>query len=546
MRDLEVGDRIGRYRIQSVLGQGGMGRVYRARDEHLERDVAIKVVATETSSADAGGSYGARLLREGRAAAAVTHKNLVAVFDVGEHEGHPYIVMELVHGSTLRAYIGEESVPIDRRLAWLREAAEGLHKAHQVGLVHRDVKPDNVMVTDDGPVKVLDFGIARRDASGVDPSAPTAAGGLGTLTAPGGAIGTPAYMAPECIRDGVATAKADQFAWGVMAYELLAGKHPFGAGGAFAVAAAILRDPPPPIARAGVAAHVENAIARTMAKDPADRFATMREVLDAIEGGEPSTVAPAPAPAEPVAAATAPRPADRPRRPVVAIVVVAAGAIGVAAMAGRSLFATHGSEETGVSPDAPTSVTAPSASTAPAPMPSGSTAVTEGEPPALRRLCRDGERANGDRGCKDTQPWCDDAGRFITCCAEGLAATADGVCECPPGGTHAPAAQAQGCRGAPPDWMKGALARIKERQPQIRACYSAARERNPEIEGGMSFGFDVGPYGDAFGIVLEDGSVADVEVQRCARQVFAGIRFEPPPDGYLRATYPFVFRKESP
>jgi serine/threonine protein kinase len=164
---LKPGDTFERYTIDAAIGQGGMGCVYRAHDSRLDRRVALKVIS---EGAAARGDADARLLREARAAAALDHPNAVSIFDVGELDGSPYIVMELVSGRTLREAVGDASTPVATRAAWLGDVARALAAAHRRGLVHRDVKPENVMVRDDGVVKVLDFGIARR----APPSIPSA------------------------------------------------------------------------------------------------------------------------------------------------------------------------------------------------------------------------------------------------------------------------------------------------------------------------------------------------------------------------------------
>jgi eukaryotic-like serine/threonine-protein kinase len=168
---LKPGDTFERYTIDAAIGHGGMGVVYRAHDSRLDRRVALKVLGGGVDRGQGDGD--ARLLREARAAAALDHPNAVSIFDVGEHEGATYIVMELVSGRTLREVVGDASVPVATRVTWLADVARALAAAHRRGLVHRDIKPENVMVRDDGVVKVLDFGIARRIAGQVDPSAPT-------------------------------------------------------------------------------------------------------------------------------------------------------------------------------------------------------------------------------------------------------------------------------------------------------------------------------------------------------------------------------------
>src|SRR6186713_948665 len=215
---LKAGDTFERYTIEALIGQGGMGCVYRAYDPRLDRRVALKVISQDSAPAAAN----ARLVREARAAAALDHPNAVAIFDVGEFGGAPYIVMELVEGRTLRRAPGDAALPVPTRVAQLADIARALAAAHKRGLVHRDIKPENVMVRDDGMVKVLDFGIARRTGGTVDPRSATEPA-LQTLTVEGVKLGTPVYMAPEQIRGDELDGRTDQFAWGVLAYELLAG-----------------------------------------------------------------------------------------------------------------------------------------------------------------------------------------------------------------------------------------------------------------------------------------------------------------------------------
>jgi eukaryotic-like serine/threonine-protein kinase len=309
---LKPGETFERYTIDAAIGQGGMGCVYRAHDPRLDRRVAIKLI----SDGAAGDDANARLLREARAAAALDHPNAVSIFDVGEHDGAPYIVMELVSGRTLREAIGDASVPLATRVAWLADVGRALAAAHKRGLVHRDIKPENVMVREDGMVKVLDFGIARRSASAVDPSAPTHASALVTLTKEGVKVGTPMYMAPEQIRGDALDGRADQFAWGVVAYELFTGKLPWrGAGEPLAAVASILTDEPPPgsLTGAGLSPEIAVVVRRALSKRAGDRFATMDDLvraLDAAVKGEVSSgraadPASAPVSAPPVSPATA-------------------------------------------------------------------------------------------------------------------------------------------------------------------------------------------------------------------------------------------------
>ena len=278
------GSRIGRFVVRGELGRGGMGVVYRAFDDTLNRSVALKVLAV-LGGAKADEAK-VRLLREARAAASLEHAHVVAIYEVGEHEGAPFIAMELVVGQSLRERMRDPS-SLEEKIGWLSEMAEALGAAHDKGIVHRDVKPENVMIKRDGHVKVLDFGIARQSALPVDPSAPTEASGerLGTLTAEGVLVGTPRYMAPEQLHGDKLDGRCDQFAWGVVAYELLAGKPPWDASDAVSLMASILGKDPTPLAE--VAPDVPSALAATVAralsKSPKDRFATMSEVIEAMK-----------------------------------------------------------------------------------------------------------------------------------------------------------------------------------------------------------------------------------------------------------------------
>jgi serine/threonine protein kinase/tetratricopeptide (TPR) repeat protein len=285
---LKPGDTVGRYVIEELIGRGGMGCVYRAQDSRLHRKVALKMLLapSEDEPADKVSSppsnAAARMLREARAAASFDHPNAVQVFDVGEIDGTPYIAMELIVGQTLTALVTDEHFTWPTRLRWLVDAARALGAAHRAGLVHRDVKPDNVMVRNDGVTKVLDFGIVRH-ASALNPMAATFPVGFPSLTQRGSVLGTPHYMAPEQIRGLTLDARADQFSWGVMAFELLTQKMPWGTGlEAISLAltspAPSLHDGCPELPDA-----VDSAVLRALAKTPDDRFATMDELALAIE-----------------------------------------------------------------------------------------------------------------------------------------------------------------------------------------------------------------------------------------------------------------------
>src|SRR5262249_48730505 len=183
--------------------KGGMGVVYRGRDSVLRREVALKVLPPELVG---DGERKKRLLREARAAAALNHSNVVTVYDVVEQDSSVFVVMELVDGAPLRKSIGDEAVTLAKRVEWLCDVARALAAAHRAGFVHRDVKPENVLVTKDGAVKVLDFGIARPTAEGDEAT-------TSTVTGEGVLLGTPLYMAPEQLDGAPIGGRADQCAW---------------------------------------------------------------------------------------------------------------------------------------------------------------------------------------------------------------------------------------------------------------------------------------------------------------------------------------------
>jgi len=280
---LARGDSFDRYVIDVPLGEGGMGQVYRAYDRRLERHVALKILRVELMETDARARRDAiaRLQREARAAAALANANAVSIFDVGDVDGVPYIAMELVSGQPLRAYVGAPGPPLATRVRWLSDVAQALGAAHAIGLVHRDVKPENVMLRDDGTIKVLDFGIARRTREAFEGEADMA-----TVTATGIIVGTPLYMSPEQMRGQPLDGRADQFSWGVVAYELLAGRLPWDeTKDGLQLVAQILTDDPPPASSVNpeIPAGVSAAVAKALAKSKEQRFATMQEVIAALE-----------------------------------------------------------------------------------------------------------------------------------------------------------------------------------------------------------------------------------------------------------------------
>lgn len=280
MMALEAGHTLDRYTIEALVGEGGMGHVYRAFDTRLHRRVALKVLRVAPTTLD---QAGADVLREARAAAAIAHPNATAVFDAGEFAGLSFIAMEYVPGISLRRLIGATEIALATRLRWLVDIAGALAAAHQVGVIHRDIKPENVMVRDDGLVKVLDFGVAGR-ARVLDPAADADAIRMVTPSS-GNAVGTPAYMAPEQLRGVAIDGRADQFGWAVLAYELLTGRLPWKQADHFMrylVAVLTEQVQAPRQFEPGIPPEVEAAILRGLAKSPEHRFPTMTAAAAAL------------------------------------------------------------------------------------------------------------------------------------------------------------------------------------------------------------------------------------------------------------------------
>ncbi len=272
------GTRLGPYEVLSVLGAGGMGEVWRARDSVLRREVAVKVLP----AAAAGDPVSAaRLLREARAASALNHPNIVTVYGAGEQDGRLYFASEIVPGATLREAMAAGALSPRHAVGITRQVLAGLACAHEVGIVHRDLKPENLMLTADGRVKILDFGLARPSAnSGSDLGADS------DLTATGTVLGTIAYMSPEQARGERVDGRSDVFAVGVILYEMLSGRHPFRRGTPIDTASAILREPPPPLPTDGAAIPgvVRDVVARALAKERDGRFPDATAMTTALGG----------------------------------------------------------------------------------------------------------------------------------------------------------------------------------------------------------------------------------------------------------------------
>lgn len=265
---LPPGERLGRFEIVALAGAGAMGEVYRARDPELAREVAIKVLPAEVAG---DSSRLQRFEREARAVGRLEHPNLLAIHDIGRHQGVPYLVCELLEGETLRERLTAGPLALGQGLAYAAQIADGLAAAHERGIVHRDLKPANLFITSGGRVKILDFGLAKlAEPSTTEHSLETAT----AVTEPGGMLGTAAYMAPEQAAGRDVDHRADQFAFGIVLYEMLSGRRPFVGSTPPEVMTAILGSDPEPLARAAphVPPPVRWIVERCLAKVPTARY----------------------------------------------------------------------------------------------------------------------------------------------------------------------------------------------------------------------------------------------------------------------------------
>ncbi len=276
---LAAGTRLGEYEVKSLVGAGGMGEVYRARDLRLGRDVAIKVLPASLS---ADSERLRRFEQEARAAAALNHPNILAVYQMGTYEGAPYLVSELLQGETLREQIKRGRMAVRKAIDYAVQIARGLAAAHEKGIVHRDLKPENLFVTKDGRVKILDFGLAKltQPISSVQ-DGPTLTEG----TEAGVVMGTVGYMAPEQVRGQSTGHRADIFAFGAILYEMLAGKRAFQRPTSPETMTAILNEDPPAISQvtATIPPALQRVVHRCLEKNPEQRFQSASDLAFALD-----------------------------------------------------------------------------------------------------------------------------------------------------------------------------------------------------------------------------------------------------------------------
>ena len=288
---LTSGSQLGPYEIQSTLGAGGMGEVYRARDTRLNRAVAIKILPADFA-ADAGRLE--RFRQEARLLSTLNHPNILAVYDIGEQDGIHYIVSELLEGETLRERMGQSALPLRKAAEYAVQMAHGLAAAHEKGIIHRDLKPENVFITPDGRVKILDFGLAKATlhaaAVAADATQVTVASQAGVV------LGTVGYMSPEQVRGKPADARSDLFSLGTVLYEMVCGQRAFRGDSSVEVMNSILKEDPPDLAATErkVPPALDRIIRRCLEKSPDERFQSARDVgfaLEAISGMSASTSA---------------------------------------------------------------------------------------------------------------------------------------------------------------------------------------------------------------------------------------------------------------
>src|SRR3954447_19383000 len=284
---LPVGTRFGPYEVLSAAGAGGMGEGYRARDTRLGREVAVKILP-EAFASDAGRLR--RFEQEVKVLSALNHPNILGVYDVGEADGMHFFVSELLEGEDLRQRLSAGALTLRKAVEFAIQIAHGLAAAHEKGIIHRDLKPENIFVTKDGRVKLLDFGLAKPTAVA------SAAANSPTMTVgseAGTVLGTVGYMSPEQVRGKAADQRSDLFSFGVVLYEMIAGKRAFTGESSIEVMNAILKSDPPELTSGdrNVPAALDRVIRRCLEKNPEERFQSARDVAFALEavGGSSSS-----------------------------------------------------------------------------------------------------------------------------------------------------------------------------------------------------------------------------------------------------------------
>ena len=290
---LAAGTKLGPYEVTAPLGVGGMGEVYRAHDARLGRDVAVKVLPA-SFAADADRLR--RFEQEARATSALNHPNILAIHELGTHDGAPYIVSELLEGETLRDRIGATPLPLRKAIDYGSQVAKGLAAAHEKGIVHRDLKPDNLFITRDGRVKILDFGLAKLVGGDMLTEGETNTAGRALGTDAGQVLGTVGYMSPEQVRARPVDHRSDIFSFGAVLYEMLSGKRAFRGDSAVETMNAILKEDPPSLTETNrlLPPGLERIVSHCLEKSPEERFQSAHDIafdLEQLSGSTPTAAA---------------------------------------------------------------------------------------------------------------------------------------------------------------------------------------------------------------------------------------------------------------
>src|SRR6266404_5492117 len=282
MMTLAAGTKLGRYEIRSKIGEGGMGEVYRARDTKLNRDVAIKVLPAALSQDE---DRLRRFEQEAQAASALNHPNILAVYDVGTHDGAPYVVSELLEGESMKERLDDDPIAQRKAVDYAVQVTHGLTAAHEKGIVHRDLKPDNLFITNDDRVKILDFGIAKLIEPVGEGIAQTDIATRKVHTDPGTVMGTVGYMSSEQVRGRHVDHRSDIFSFGAVLYEMLSGQRAFRGESAVETLNAILKDEPTELTATSrnVAPALERVVWHCLEKSPERRFQSARDLAFALE-----------------------------------------------------------------------------------------------------------------------------------------------------------------------------------------------------------------------------------------------------------------------
>jgi serine/threonine protein kinase/Tol biopolymer transport system component len=279
---LSPGTKLGRYEIRSKIGEGGMGEVYRARDEKLNRDVAIKVLPVTLAD---NHDRLQRFEQEAQAAGTLNHPNILAVYDLGLHDGAPYVVSELLEGESFRDLLSHRTLSARKAIDYGTQIARGLAAAHEKGIIHRDIKPDNLFLTKDDRVKILDFGLAKLSQPSGDVAGQTDIATRKVHTNPGTVMGTAGYMSPEQVRAGAVDHRSDIFSFGAVLYEMLSGRRAFHGDSAIETLNAILKEEPPELTNSTspIAPALERVVWHCLEKSQERRFQSASDVAFALE-----------------------------------------------------------------------------------------------------------------------------------------------------------------------------------------------------------------------------------------------------------------------